>query len=204
MGMNVVGKKPLLFLCAYGLFQAAALAGDGKPFIHPFGELRVYHQDWLVVCENKGKGVCRMVNMKLDKKKDHFFGNSELTIYPAAQGLRESSVVGYKNAAVIEFFKRDMAKLEGMVSVEVDGKTIAEFKPNDGVFDSSSQKNLALETYGFEGDAVKRILAAIPHGKRLKISYRQNDRQATEAFSLRGAAESLAFIRDIVRASPRG
>ena len=194
------GKYGLIFLCCYGLF-GSAFAKEGKPFIHPFGELRVYYQDWLVVCENKGQGVCRMVNMKLDDPKDSFFGNSRLSVYPDSQQDRQSALPEYRHAATIEFFKRDAPPLQGVVSVAIDGKTIADLKPNVDVFDSSS-KAISAETYLVEGQVAKRMIDVMPKGRWFSIRYWRDNTQVTERFSLRGAAKALAFMSNRIRTAP--
>ena len=194
-------KYIVIFLCCYGFFFDSAFAKESKPFIHPFGELRVYYQDWLVVCENKGQGVCRMVNMKLDNPKDSFFGHSRLSVYPARQGARQSALPEYSNAATIEFFKRDAPPLQGVVSVAIDGKTIAELTPNADIFDSSS-KAISVETYLVEGDAANRIIDVMPKGRWFSIRYWRDNTQVTERFSLRGAAKALAFMSNRIRTAP--
>lgn len=40
------------------LWASAAFSGDW--FVHKYGELRSYHGDWLAICENVGKGDCRV------------------------------------------------------------------------------------------------------------------------------------------------
>lgn len=201
--MNNIIKKLLLVLCCYGSLVAFVHAKEGKVFIHAFGELRVYYQDWLVVCEDKGQGVCRMVNIKLNSKKDTFFGNSQLTVYPALQQPRKSAMSEYNNATFISFFKRDIPPLQGAVKIAIDGKTLTKLQPNDGIFDSSSnetsKKIIAQETYWLEGNTADLILNNMPSGRWLTFSYWKNNEQVTEKFSLRGMAKSLTFIRNAVR-----
>lgn len=201
--MNTASKKWLLVLCCYAMSLTSGYAKDGKPFIHAFGELRVYYQDWLVVCEDKGQGVCRMVKMNLANKKEHFFGNSQLTVYPGLQQPRKSAMSEYANAAFISFFKRDIPALQGVVNIAIDGKNVAELQPNQNIFDSSSnevsKKTIAQETYWLEGDAAEQILNNMQSGRWLSISYWQNNVQVTEKFSLRGAANALKFIQNRVR-----
>ena len=203
-------KKIKTIIYAFGIqmfFLAYAYGQDGKPFIHPFGELRVYYQDWLVVCEGKGKGVCRMVNIKLATPSEHFFGDSQLTIYPGSQQPRKSAMPEYANAAFINFFKRGMLALQGKVTVIIDGKVIAQLQPNENIFDNTSiaskNKAIAMETYWLEGDVAWQILKAMPAGNRLSIRYWQNNTEQTETFSLRGAAKSLAFIANKVHAKAK-
>jgi hypothetical protein len=196
--------------CLFVLFYALSLnayAKDGQPFIHPFGELRVYYQDWLVVCEDKGQGVCRMVKMNLPSKKEHFFGTSQLTVYPGAQQPRKSAVSEYANLPFISFFKRGIPALQGVVDIAVDGKTIAQLQPNQHVFDNSSnetsKKPIAMETYWLEGDTAGQIIDTMRHGRLLSVRYWHNNTQMTENFSLRGAAQALAFIQNKVAATSK-
>lgn len=193
-------RNLVVILGMLGLLLTSAYAKDGQPFIHSFGELRVYFQDWLVVCEDNGRGVCRMVNIKLTNPTDHFFGNSQLTVYPGLQQPRKSAMPEYANLAFMQFFKRDMPTLQGKVSIAVDGKEITELQPHESVFDYTSErsknKGIAIETYWLEGDAAQRVIHALPVGKKLSIRYWQNNVEKTETFSLRGAAKSLAFMKN--------
>ena len=191
--------SPILALCASLLLSASAQGRPNEqPFIHPFGELRAYRQDWLVVCENQGRGVCRMVNMNLNSKAEPFFGDSELTVYPKGQYPLPSGYSEYAGAAFIGFFKRGMSALQCPVSFAVDGKPVAELQPHASIFDNTSkatgQKPVAIETYWTEGAPAEGLLAAFRRGRGLDIGYCKDGTKATQRFSLRGAAAGLDFI----------
>lgn len=193
-----ISKKCLLVL--FYALSLAADAKDGQPFIHPFGELRVYYQDWLVVCEDKGQGACRMVKMNLPSKKEHFFGTSQISVYPGAQQPRKSDMPEYANLPFISFFKRGIPALQGVVEIAIDGTGIARLQPNQAVFDSSSnetsKKAMAIETYWLEGATAGQIIDAMRHGRWLTVRYWQGGAQLTEPFSLRGAAQALMFMQN--------
>lgn len=194
-------RRPSLILALYAsLLLSASAQGrpDEQPFIHPFGELRAYRQDWLVVCDKKGRGVCRAVNMNLNSKAEPFFGDSELTVYPKGQYPLPPGYSEYAGAAFVSFFKRGMPALQCPVSFTVDGKLVAELQPHQGIFDNTSKavgsKPIAIETYWTEGAPAERILAALRRGRWLDIGYCKDGNQATQRFSLRGAAAGLDFI----------
>ena len=48
-------------LLSAGLGLMAVPAAADPWFLHEFGELRAYFKDWLVVCEDEGRGACRAV-----------------------------------------------------------------------------------------------------------------------------------------------
>lgn len=56
--------KTWILLAALAVLSLSTRAGDW--FNHPFGEIRAYHGDWLVVCEESGMGPCRAVQTLLE------------------------------------------------------------------------------------------------------------------------------------------
>lgn len=53
--------------CLTILAVCFATGAYADPWImHPFGELRSYHGDWLAVCDDLGKGPCRLVHLGQD------------------------------------------------------------------------------------------------------------------------------------------
>lgn len=57
----------------------APSAQAGPWFLHPFGELRAYHGDWLAVCRENGAGPCRAVQYRR-MRDEGFFGDSQLAL----------------------------------------------------------------------------------------------------------------------------
>lgn len=53
--------------------HAEATVSEKQWFLHPFGELRSYHGDWLAVCSDEETGNCRLVNYILTPG-DSFYG----------------------------------------------------------------------------------------------------------------------------------
>ena len=76
----------MVFCC---MNAKVSIAEDGKPFIHEFGELRVYYKYWLAVCDKNREGVCRMVAFNLSGTET-FFGRSELSVSPEQDGTPAS------------------------------------------------------------------------------------------------------------------
>ena len=61
------------------LTLGATAAQAGPWFLHPFGELRAYHGDWLAVCADRGAGTCRAVQYQR-LTDDGFFGGGRMTL----------------------------------------------------------------------------------------------------------------------------
>jgi hypothetical protein len=192
-------KHCLLALCFYSSLITISYSKEPKTFIHPFGELRVYYRDWLVVCEDKGNGICRMVATKLNNKAEPFFGYTRLTLYPPSQFPRKSNNPDYTNQTFIDFFKRDLPPLQGAVTINIDGKQLLQLQPHHTIFDSQSNqqqhKVTALETYWFEADNASLLMAKMNTGKQLSIHYLTNNIPQQESFSLAGFNKALAFIQ---------
>lgn len=76
-----------LRLAALALLVAAPMGAQADTgwFMHPFGELRAYHGDFLNVCSEDGNGACRTVNHVL-VPGDTFFGKSRLALHRLNDG----------------------------------------------------------------------------------------------------------------------
>ena len=65
-------------------FPIGAQADTGW-FMHPFGEMRSYHGDFLNVCSDEGRGDCRTVNHLL-VSGDTFYGEARLALHAVDDG----------------------------------------------------------------------------------------------------------------------
>jgi hypothetical protein len=168
----------MIFCCMNAKLSSAAR--DGKPFIHKFGELRVYYKDWLVVCGKNGEGACRMVAYNRSGTET-FFGRSALTVFPEQDGV----------PAHIEFYCSGAPKLQKTpVKIKI-GEMIADLQPGVDIFDADT-----METYDIRGDAVHKIVEMMKVGRFISIHYGEKGVEKEETFSLRGAAKSLSYIAD--------
>ncbi|CAA6818555.1 MAG: Unknown protein [uncultured Sulfurovum sp.] len=160
-------------------------AKDGVPFIHSFGELRVYYKDWLVVCADKGDGECRMVNYvnKDSSQKTGFFPDSRLTLIPAQLG----------KAASIDFFDKGAPSEVNGISIDVDGKA---FSVQASGYDTP-EKNRVMETYIVHDEVtLKEVVKLSKPARWLTFSYEGISGQVSKVrFSLRGFTKALAFIK---------
>ncbi|PRY93262.1 invasion protein IalB [Hasllibacter halocynthiae] len=64
---------------------AAETVPEGAWFEHPFGGRRSYQGDWLVVCDEAGRGPCRAVQY-VHLVDGGFFGKGRLSVNPDAEG----------------------------------------------------------------------------------------------------------------------
>lgn len=178
--MNIL--KPFLLIVSL-LLPNMLMAADNKPFIHQFGELRVYYKDWLVVCQDKGYGVCRMKTSILEDGQT-FFDKSSVTYHPTYRAQK----------ARLELFSRTPISTEtGVITLRIDQQTFKLKAPNDFKPHYTALGGLVSETYDITNPKVLTpIVAAMKQGKRLSVQY---DQHAPEIYSLRGVIASLLFIQ---------
>lgn len=167
-----------LSICAavLSLTGGAAVAKDGQWFQHPFGELRMYHGDFLNVCQDSGAGDCRTVNYNIEGY-DTFFGTSRLALhrYPAG---------GYG----IEIYDRRLPMdPAGPFSLRVDGKALEV----DGWADVTPDGVRVAETVSLLDPTVTApIVLAIRRGYWLTVTHDAGE----TVFSLRGLTKALNAI----------
>lgn len=162
-------------------------AKDGVPFLlpKPFDELRVYYKDWLVVCNDRGAGTCRMVNYVYrpdNHERQSFFPDSRLSITPA-QGTQE---------AVLDFYDRGAPPAINGLSLSVDQDRFA--------FDSADyqtpEQNRIMETYLVtHPNKLSQIIHLSKPARWLTVKYTGSSGEShTVRFSLMGFTKALAFI----------
>ncbi len=160
-------------------------AKDGVPFIHPFGELRVYFQDWLVVCADKGQGECRMVNYvnnPSNKKETGFFPDSRLSITPAQS----------TTTASLDFFHRNAPSVIDTITIGIDGTKFS----LDAVDYEIPEQNRMMETYTVKNETkLTKIIEKSKPGRWLTFTYAYpNNQHKKVRFSLMGFTKALNFI----------
>ncbi|HHH19945.1 MAG TPA: hypothetical protein ENK86_05510 [Campylobacterales bacterium] len=163
------------------------LAKDGVPFVlsKPFDELRVYYKDWLVVCNDRGAGTCRMVNYVYrpeNHERQSFFPDSRLSITPAQEAQE----------AVLDFYDRGAPSEITELSVSVDRDRFA--------FDSADyqtpEQNRIMETYLVTNpNKLTQVIDLSKPARWLTIKYTGSSGEShTVRFSLMGFTKALAFI----------
>ena len=70
---------------AFLLVLPGTTQADTGWFMHPFGELRSYHGDFLNVCSDEGQGACRTVNHVL-VAGDSFYDKQRLALHRLDDG----------------------------------------------------------------------------------------------------------------------
>ncbi len=100
------------FVLALLLVLPGASQADTGWFMHPFGELRSYHGDFLNVCADEGQGACRTVNHVL-VAGDSFYGKQRMALHRLGDGWG------------IELWDIDLPMdVEPPFGLSVDGRTL--------------------------------------------------------------------------------
>lgn len=157
-------------------------AKEGVPFIHSYGELRVYFQDWLVVCQDKGEGECRMVNyLNQNNQPTGFFPNSRLSIVPM-QG---------SNKLLLDFYQHNAPSTITGISIELGQKRF-DFVSSD--YKTPKQTRM-METYTIQHqDKLASIIEKSKGARWLTFTYELKNHTQSVKFSLRGFTKALEFI----------
>ncbi len=173
--------------CALLVFSSGAAAHNAKPFLHQFGELRVYFHDWLVVCDDWGDGPCRAVYYVLGEDGETFFGESVLTLRREQAGA----------PIEIEFFDRGAPEPSGLMFIRVDGHEIASLSPRtDYSAYMPNGTTQVMETVQFNTRRnVEQMVSEMRAGRWMEIDYQRTpDERKQVAISLRGISASLRFM----------
>jgi len=157
-------------------------AKEGVPFIHSFGELRVYYKDWLVVCKDKGEGECRMVNyLNQNNQTTGFFPNSRLSIVPM-QG---------SNQLVLDFYQHNAPETIDGISIELGQKR---FDFNSSDYKTPEQTRM-METYMiYHQSKLASVIEESKGARWLTFTYHLKNHTQSVKFSLRGFTKALKFI----------
>ncbi|WP_114389836.1 hypothetical protein [Notoacmeibacter marinus] len=171
-----------------GLFLGAGHAVAGEWFVHPFGELRAYHGDWLAVCDDKGEGRCRAVHSERKSADDRFFGKSRVAL------LRIDD-----NRWAIEFHDEGLSASElHSLAFTVDGKTtpIPQGALKIGTPDVD---NVADTVTIMDATLAGELVAKMRAGNRLIIDYQPSATDGKALVSLRGATAVTDAIEAQIR-----
>jgi invasion protein IalB len=183
-------SSPKLFrnalLGALLFVSSGAAAHNAKPFLHEFGELRVYFHDWLVVCDDWGNGPCRAVYYVLGEDGDTSFGESVLRLHRERAGAPTE----------IEFFDRGAPEPSGLMFIRVDGHEVLSLSPRTDFSAYSTGGSQVMETVQFNNHRnVERMISEMRAGRWMEIDYqRTSDERKQVTISLRGLTASLRFI----------
>lgn len=174
--VNFFARQIVIALLAVIPFGAQA---DTGWFMHPFGELRSYHGDFLNVCSDEGRGPCRTVNHVL-VAGDTFYGEARLALHSVGDGW------------ALEIWDQDLPfDANTPFALSVDGHAL-DVDPNpwsdmtpDGVRVAQSLSIINL-------DAAAPIIDTMRRGFFLTVAH-----EAGEAvFSLRGLINAQNAIED--------
>jgi hypothetical protein len=173
----------LKLLAVFVLWVSLLSAKDGVPFIHSFGELRVYYKDWLVVCKDRGEGECRMVNyLNSNNQPTGFFAQSRLSLTPS-QGT---------NKIELDFYQQNAPSSIESITIELDAKRF-DFNATD--YTTPNEHNM-LETYIINNPTkLFPIIEGSRDARWLTFTYRYATHQEKSVkFSLLGFSKALEFI----------
>ena len=147
-------------------------------FLHPEGELRAYHGDWLAVCDNGGEGPCRAVQILLEP--------GETRVGPARLVLEQNGVGG------LDIVFHHLALFEGVrdpLVLEVDGDAVT-LAPDHWAPGEPGRPNVIAAFHIADPALAEALVTRMKAGWRLTL--RHDAGEAT--FSLRGVTAALAAI----------
>jgi len=162
---------------AVALSAAPALAQDW--FLHPFGELRAYHGDWLAVCNDAGEGPCRAVQIMLEP--------GETRVGPARLSLEQAETGRFD---VVFHHEALMGGVRDPLVLDIDGDLLTlssgQWAPGE-----PGRPNVIAAFHIADPALAETLLARMKAGRRLTLRH-----DAGEArFSLRGVTAALAAIQ---------
>ncbi|MEM9854705.1 MAG: hypothetical protein AAF841_09675 [Pseudomonadota bacterium] len=177
---------------ALGALTSAPLAASDW-FQHPFGELRAFHQDWLVVCAEKGRGACRAVRAQAAPGSDAFF-DQRVSLKRGDTGWH------------IELMQRDMPERDlERVTFRFAREEIA-LQAGAWVPGERAVRNVAETITLTEGANVDAIIDAMRAGRFLEIGYEARSGaarwEARARVPLRGLSAAMAAIETHLEARP--
>ncbi|MEO1732875.1 MAG: hypothetical protein AAFR45_04490 [Pseudomonadota bacterium] len=177
---KVVQVAGLIFVLAAACAQMAAAQNW---FHHPFGELRAYHKDWLVVCQNDGAGDCRAVQIVLDA--------GDTRVGPSRLALERDGDGTYR---VVVYDKGMPSSGIDPVRFEFDG-AITVLDSGDWIYGEPSIPNVQ-ETFSIpDREVAHGLIEDMKAGRFLTVRY--TDGNAT--FSLRGVTAALTAIEQHIK-----
>jgi len=158
------------------LSAAPALAKDW--FLHPYGELRAYHGDWLAVCEEGGEGACRAVQILLEP--------GETRVGPARLALERKDAGHFD---VVFHHQALFAGVRGPLVLDIDGEALT-LSPGQWAPGEPGRPNVIAAFHIADVELAKDLVARMKAGARLTLRHDAGEAQ----FSLRGVTAALAAI----------
>jgi invasion protein IalB len=168
------------------VFSVGDAQADGW-FVHPYGELRAYHGDWLAVCDNTGEGPCRAVQILLEP--------GDTRVGPARLAL-ERLDTGRIDVVFHHQLLFDGAR--DPLVLEIDGTALT-LAPGQWAPGEPGLPNVIAAFHIADPALAERLVARMKAGRRLIL---RHDAGAEE-FSLRGVTAALAAIdAQLARTTP--
>ena len=171
--------RPLCLIVA-GVMMAfsagPALAKDW--FLHPYGELRAYHGDWLAVCDEGGAGACRAVQIMLEP--------GETRVGPARLALERKDAGHFD---VVFHHQALIAGVRAPLVLDIDGDALT-LSPGQWAPGEPGRPNVIAAFHIADVELAKGLVARMKAGSRLTLRHDAGEAQ----FSLRGVTAALAAI----------
>jgi len=179
----VMSLRGSLTGAALMLVAAATQAQDW--FLHPHGDLRAYHGDWLAVCDGGGDGPCRAVQTMLEP--------GETRVGPARLALER------QDTGKIDIVFHHLALMEGVrdpITIDIDGAALTlsagQWAPGE------PGRPMVIAAFHIADPALAAdLVARMKAGARLTLRHDAGEAQ----FPLRGVTAALAAI-DVRAAGP--
>lgn len=144
-------------------------------FLHPFGELRAYHKDWLAVCRERGAGTCRAVQFQR-LTDDGFFGGSRLTLTLLdtgwALGIYDDRMADGTNLSL---------RIDGAETLDLEGRP--------------GEPDLANVVQSLWAPIADDLVQALRRSNRVEVIFPNG----SETFSLRGITAATNAITEQAR-----
>lgn len=178
------------------LASHAEAAGIEKQwFVHPFGELRSYHGDWLAVCSKEETGNCRLVNYIL-MPGDSFYGHGGVFTFGFYKENGKTKNYLDVNAPGVE---HPYGSSVVLTFDHVDVPIMADNILSGGIFSPSKNSSSigryeVYETFSILNvELIVAIKNNMEKARWLNLSYRNGQVQ----FSLRGFSSAYKAVKEL-------
>lgn len=174
----VISLRGSLAAAALMIVASATQAQAQDWFLHPHGDLRAYHGDWLAVCDNGGAGPCRAVQTMMEP--------GETRVGPARLALERQD--GGRIDAVFHHF----ALMEGVhdpITIDIDGSALT-LSPEQWAPGEPGRPMVIAAFHIDDPTLVVDLVERMKAGARLTLRHHAGEAR----FSLRGVTAALDAI----------
>ena len=175
--------------------QARASSIENLWFVHPFGELRSYHGDWLAVCDKEETGNCRLVNYLL-RPGDTFYGfDGVLTLGFFMENKKIKNYMDLNAPGIVHPYNSGV----NLTFDNIDFHITAEEILSGGIYTSAKENSEVhlydvYETFSIlNEDLMLAIINNMKKARWLNFNYRSGKVK----FSLRGFSSAYSAVEKL-------